>query len=440
MTSAAIGIGLIGLGTVGTGVVRLLNEMPGAMGRREHAAFQLRRVAVGDPAKPREVQLDAGILSGDADDVLRDESVDVVIEVTGAAPAYEWIKTALHNGKDVVTANKAVIAEHGEELFRLAASVQAEILFEASVAGGIPVIRTLRSGLVANEIESLYGILNGTTNYILTRMTRGEGGYLDILADAQAKGYAEPDPTMDVSGMDAAQKLSILSRIAFNTSGTANEIYCEGIEAIESRDIEYARELGYTIKLLAIAKRNNDVVEARVHPAMVPSGSLLANIHDEYNALEVVGSAVGRQVFYGRGAGQMPTASAVVADLVSLAERKRAGAGSSVGDLISSQQTTARCFADINSTEIRYYMGMIVDDRPGVLGQTALILAQHQISIASVMQQERDLEGGAVPLIIVTHEAREAAMAQAVQELNQLDFVREHVRLIRMEDLGDRPG
>ncbi len=432
----AINVGLIGLGNVGTGVVRLLNENPGAMGRREHADFRLCKVAVGDPAKPREVELAPGVLTGDVADVLTHEEVDVVIEVAGAAPAYEWIKTALQNGKDVVTANKAVIAEHGEELFRLADSMQAEILFEASVAGGIPVIRSLRSGLVANEIESLYGILNGTTNYILTRMTRGEGGYQDILADAQSKGYAEPDPTMDVSGMDAAQKLSILSRIAFNTGGTTSEIYCEGIEGIESRDIEYARELGYTIKLLAIAKRNKEVVEARVHPAMVPSESLLANIHDEYNALEVVGSAVGRQVFYGRGAGQMPTASAVVADLVSLAERKKSGSGSSVGDLISDDQTP-RSFADINSTEIRYYMRMIVADRPGVLEQTARILAEQQISIASVMQQERDLEGGAVPLIIVTHEAREAAMAQSVGELNLLDFVRENVLLIRMEDLGE---
>jgi len=415
---------------------KLLNEMPGAIGRREHADFQLRRVAVSDLAKAREISVDAEIITADAADVLTDKAVDVIIEVTGAAPAYEWIKTALENGKDVVTANKAVIAEHGEELFRLAASRQVEILFEASVAGGIPVIRSLRSGLVANEIESLYGIVNGTTNYILTRMTRGEGSYRDILADAQAKGFAEADPSMDVSGMDAAQKLSILSRIAFNTSGTASEIFCEGIEGIESRDIEYAKELGYTIKLLAIAKRQNDVVEARVHPAMVPSDSLLANIHDEYNALEVVGSAVGRQVYYGRGAGQMPTASAVVADLMSLAERKNSGAGSSVGDLISTQQT-ARSFADIKSTQIRYYMRMIVADHPGVLEQTARILAQQQISIASVMQQERDLEGGAVPLIIVTHEAPEAAMQQAVQELDQLDFVRENVRLIRIEDLGD---
>lgn len=435
--SCAIGVGLIGLGNVGTGVVRLLSENPGAMERRQHADFRLCKVAVNDPDKPREVDLAPGVVTGDVEEVLADDAVDVVIEVTGALPAFDWIRTALQNSKDVVTANKAVIAEHGEELFRLAADKQAEILFEASVAGGIPVIGSLRSGLVANEIESLYGILNGTTNYILTRMTRGEGGYEDILADAQAKGYAEPDPTMDVSGMDAAQKLSILSRIAFNTGGTASEIYCEGIDRIESRDIDYARELGYTIKLLAIAKRNEDVVEARVHPAMVPVGSLLANIHDEYNALEVIGSAVGRQVFYGRGAGQMPTASAVVADLVSLAERKKSGSDSSVGDLISPEQAP-RNFADINATEIRYYMRMIVADRPGVLEQAARILASQQISIASVMQQERDLEGGAVPLIIVTHEAREAAMSQAVKELDQLDFVRENVRLIRMEDLGER--
>ena len=436
--SQPIGVGLIGLGNVGAGVARLLKEAPGAMGRREHADFCLRKVAVRDLAKSRSVELDAALFTADAGEVLADDAVDVVVELTGAPPAYEWIKAALEAGKDVVTANKAVIAEHGEELFRLAHSTQAEILFEASVAGGIPVIRSLRSGLVANEIESLYGILNGTTNYILTRMTRGEGTYEEILADAQAKGYAEPDPTMDVSGMDAAQKLSILSRIAFNTSGTAASIYCEGIQGIQSRDIQYARELGYTIKLLAIAKRSGDVIEARVHPTMVPSESLIANINDEYNALEVVGSAVGRQVFYGRGAGQMPTASAVVADLVELAQRKATGAGSSVSELISTDGTGARGFADVHGAEIRYYMRMIVADRPGVLEQTARVLAQQQISIASVMQKERDLEGGAVPLIIVTHEAREAAMARALAELNTLDFVREDVGLIRMEDLGDR--
>jgi homoserine dehydrogenase len=354
--------------------------------------------------------------------------------LTGAAPAYGWIKDALSAGKDVVTANKAVIAEHGDELFSLAQDKGGDLLFEAAVAGGIPIIRSLRSGLVANRVESLYGILNGTTNYMMTRMTRGEGGYDEILAEAQAKGYAEPDPTMDVSGMDAAQKLAILCRIAFHATGTAKDLYCEGIENIQSSDIEAARELGYTIKLLAIAKHTADgKVEARVHPAMVPSESLLANIHDEFNAIEIVGSAVGNQVFYGAGAGQMPTASAVVSDLVELAQRRNTGATTAIGDMILDDE--AAPFADIEDSIIRYFLRMRVTDRPGVLAQITQMLAAEEISIASVIQKERDLEGGTVQLIIVTHEARERSMRKAVAAIDALDFTEGTTRLIRMEDL-----
>ena len=429
---AKIGVGLIGLGTVGTGVVRLIAESSPSM-RRRQADFAVRRVAVRDTGKPRDVDIDDGVMTTDAMAVIEDGGVDLVVELTGADPAVDWIRAALANGKDVVTANKAVLAEHGEELFALAFEKDVDLMFEASVAGGIPIIRSLRNGLVANEVESLYGILNGTTNYIMTRMTRGEGSYEEILAEAQAKGYAEPDPTMDVSGMDAAQKLAILSRIAFHTTGTGSDIHCEGIAGIHTSDIEYARELGYNIKLLAIAKKTGDRVEARVCPAMVPSESLIANIHDEFNAIEVVGSAVDTQVFYGKGAGQMPTASAVVADMVELAERKAAGAGTSISDMIVGDVGVE--FANVQLAEIRFYLRFVVADRPGVLEQIAHILAQGEISIASVMQKERDLQGGSVPLIIVTHEAREAEMRKAVETLNGLDMVQEEVVVIRMEDL-----
>ena len=430
--SDTIGIGLIGLGTVGTGVVQLLQDAPSSM-RRRKTQFDLRRVAVRDPAKARGVELAPGVLTDAAEQVLADPAVQVVIELTGAAPAYGWIRSALEAGKDVVTANKAVIAEHGGELFDIALAHDVDLMFEASVAGGIPVIRSLREGLVANRVRSLYGILNGTTNYILTRMTRGEGDYPEILADAQAAGYAEPDPTADVSGADAASKLAILCRIAFHTKGTAAEIYCEGIERIEASDIDYAREFGYTIKLLAIAKMTPAGVEARVHPVMVPSESLLANIRNEYNAIELVGSAVGTQVLYGAGAGQMPTASAVVSDLVELAERKRSGASTSIGDMIVGDEANA--FADMNDVEIRYYLRMLVEDRPGVLEQITRVLAAEKISIASVLQKERDLQGGTVPLIIVTHEARERDMRAAVAGINSLPMIEGGVRLIRMEDL-----
>jgi homoserine dehydrogenase len=306
-------------------------------------------------------------------------------------------------------------------------------MFEASVAGGIPIIRSLRSGLVANKVESLYGILNGTTNYILTRMTRGEGDYADILVDAQDKGYAEPDPTMDVSGMDAAQKLAILCRIAFHSTGTGSDVFCEGIERIEASDIEYARELGYAIKLLAIAKQQGGQVEARVHPAMVPMDSLLANIHDEFNAIQVQGSAVGPQVFYGRGAGQMPTASAVVSDMVELVERKVAGAGTAIGDMILGEEAVS--ISSVENIEMRYFLRALVQDQPGVLERIARILAEERISIASVLQKERDFQGGSVPLVIVTHEAREAAMQRALGEIDAMEAVQGAVKLIRMEDL-----
>ena len=431
--SNPIGVGLIGLGTVGSGVVELLQDAPSSMRRRKHVDFALKRIAVRDMARPRAVAVDKALLTAEAAEVVADPAVQLVVESTGAAPAYEWVSAALRQGKDVVTANKALLAERGEELFELALKNGADLMFEASVAGGIPIIRSLRSGLVANRVESLYGILNGTTNYILTRMTRGEGDYANILKDAQDEGYAEPDPTMDVSGMDAAQKLAILCRIGFHSTGTGSDVFFEGIEHIEQSDIEYARELGFVIKLLAIAKQQNGSVEARVHPAMVPTDSLLANIHDEFNAIQVQGSAVGPQVFSGRGAGQMPTASAVVADMVELVERKVAGAGTAIGDMILGEEAVS--IAPVENVEMRYFLRALVCDQPGVLERIARILAEEHISIASVIQKERDLEGGSVPLVIVTHEAKEAAMQRALGAIGALDAVPDGVKLIRMEEL-----
>jgi homoserine dehydrogenase len=429
----SVGIGLIGLGTVGSGVVRLLQDRPSSLRRRKHLDFALKRIAVRQLAKARPVEVDPALLTTSAAAVIDDPEVQMVVELTGAAPAYEWVSRALRKGKDVVTANKALLAERGEELFQLALEHGADLMFEASVAGGIPIIRSLRNGLVANKVELLYGILNGTTNYILTRMHRGEGEYAEILKEAQAKGFAEPDPTMDVSGQDAAQKLAILCRIAFHSTSRGSEIFCEGIEGIEKRDIEYARELGYAIKLLAIAKHRGQGIEARVHPVMVPQDSLLANIHDEFNAIEVVGSAVGTQVFYGRGAGQMPTASAVVSDMVELVERQAAGAGTAIGDMILGEEATQS--VSIHQVETRYFLRLLVRDRPGVLEKIAHILAQEKISIASVLQKERDLEGGSVPLVIVTHEAREEDMQRARRAMDALEVVEGAVRLIRMEEL-----
>lgn len=427
-----VGIGLIGLGNVGSGLVRLLHDAPAAV-RRRRMDFALRRIAVRDLARPRSVAVDPALLTSAAMEVVEDPAVDLVVELTGAPGAIEWVRAALASGKDVVTANKAMLAEHGDELFELALARGVDLMFEASVAGGIPIIRSLRAGLVANRVESLYGILNGTTNYILTQMSRGAGDYAEILRLAQEKGFAEPDPTMDVSGRDAAQKLSILCRIAFHGRVIGSQVFCEGIERIEALDLQYARELGYTVKLLAIAKLAGDRVQARVHPAMVPDDSLLANIHDEFNAIEVVGSAVGNQVFYGRGAGQMPTASAVMADLVDLVQRKQVGAGTAIGDMILGDGALE--LADIAESELRYYLRLRVSDCPGVLEKIAHVLAVERISIASVLQKQRDLQGGSVPLVIVTHEARERQMSRALAALTGLSEVKGEPQLIRMEDL-----
>jgi homoserine dehydrogenase len=427
-----VGIGLIGLGNVASGVVRLLGDAPAAV-RRRRLDVALQRVAVRDLKRPRTVAVDPALLTDQAMAVVDDPRVDLVVELTGAPEAVEWVRAALARGKDVVTANKAMLAEHGDELFGLALDRGVDLMFEASVAGGIPIIRSLRAGLVANRVESLYGILNGTTNYILTQMTRGAGDYQAMLSLAQEKGFAEPDPTMDVSGRDAAQKLCILSRIAFHSRVTGSQIFCEGIEQVDPADIQYARELGYAVKLLAVAKLAGDRVQARVHPAMVPAGSLLANTNDEFNAIEVVGSSVGNQVFYGRGAGQMPTASAVVADLVELVQRKRTGGGTAIGDMILGEGALE--LADIAECELRYYLRLRVLDCPGVLEKIAHVLAVERISIASVLQQQRDLQGGSVPLIIVTHEARERQMRQALAALHDLREVEGAPRLMRIEDL-----
>tara|TARA_B100001250_G_scaffold414520_1_gene453504 strand:- start:3146 stop:4450 length:1305 start_codon:yes stop_codon:yes gene_type:complete len=433
MAGKPVGVGIIGLGTVGSGVVKLLGDMPVSMQRRKNAVFSIEKIAVREKSKDRIVSVDEQILTEDVAELLDDPKIDMIVELTGAPSAYDWVRGALERGKDVVTANKALLAEHGEELYKLALDCGADLMFEASVAGGIPIVKCLRNGLVANKIESLYGILNGTTNYILTRMHRGEGTFAEILADAQKIGYAEPDPTMDVSGRDAAQKLAILSRIAFCSEAVGAEVFCEGIEHLEPIDISYAAELGYVIKLLAISKRVQSGVEMRVHPAMVPATSLLGNINNEFNAVEVVGSSVGNQVFYGKGAGQMPTASAVVADMVEIAERRADGACPFISDMLIGEEGLP--MANMDDIEIRYFLRMQAIDKPGVLEQIANLLSTRNISIASVLQKERDVDGGYVPLIIVTHEAREISMRQSVEEINNLSVVYGEVRVIRIEEL-----
>jgi homoserine dehydrogenase len=425
----AIGIGLIGMGVVGGGVARILNERADFFKNVKGLDLDIRKVAVRDLSKPRAIDLPTDRFTTDPMDVINDPSVQIVIEVMGGIdPAHDLILSALKAGKDVVTANKALLAEQGDDLFEMAAQKQVGLGFEASICGGIPIVQTLSQGLVGNNIESLYGILNGTTNYILTRMTEAGANFDPMLKEAQDKGFAEADPTMDIDGTDAAQKLALLCRLAFRAKLSPSNIIKEGISHITALDIDFARELGYTIKLLGIAKAVGDRIEARVHPAMVPHGELLADIRNEFNAVEIVGSAVDSQVFYGKGAGEMPTASAVVADLIGLAEKRQAGVPS-IGSALAPLPDAK--LIPLDEVNTGCYCRFTVNDRPGVLAQIATLFSGVGISIETVIQHGRS-ESGTVPLIMITHDATEAAMRTAISRINDLSFVTEDAQVIRI--------
>ena len=431
MASEAIGIGLIGMGVVGGGVARILQDRADYFHQVKGLDLQIRRVAVRDLSKPRAVDLPKDRFTDNPEAVVNDPNVQIVVEVMGGLdPAGALCQLALEAGKDVVTANKALLAERGNPLFEAAAKNNVGLGFEASVCGGIPIIQTLSSSLVGNHIESLYGILNGTTNYILTRMTEEGGDFDTMLGQAQEKGFAEADPTMDIDGTDAAQKLALLCRLAYRVHLSPGQILKEGISHITSLDIDFAGELGYTIKLLGIARSVGDRIEARVHPALVPQDSLLANIKDEFNAVEVVGSAAGPQVFYGRGAGELPTASAVVADLITQAERRKAG---HAGSGLTLNNLPEAITVPPEEIQTGAYCRLTVYDRPGVLAQIATLFADKDVSIETVIQHGRsETQDGTVPLILTTHEAPESSIRTAIEALNQLPIVTEPAQVIRI--------
>jgi len=429
-----IGVGLVGFGTVGTGVVKILLGSGALIRRRVGVPIELVRVADLDTTRDRGVTLPPGVLITDARALIDDPAVDVVIELIGGYDAAKRIiLDALAKGKPVVTANKALLAVHGEEIFEAAARHKADLGFEASVGGGIPVIRALTEGLAANTILSLYGIINGTSNYILSRMTCEGHSFEDVLAEAQAAGYAEADPTFDVAGIDSAHKLAIMVSLAYGTPVNVKEIYTEGITRITPVDITYAEEFGFTIKLLAIAKSLDGEIEARVHPTMVPSTSPIAQVEGVYNAIQLVGDAVSDIVLYGQGAGSMPTGSAVVSDVIAIARNLLRGAAGRVPPA-SFQQDQRRPLRIRPMEEIlsQYYMRFMVLDRPGVLSQIAGVLGQHRISIASVIQQGRK-EGQTVPVVIMTHTARERDVQAALRDIDKMAFISEPTTLIRVE-------
>jgi len=433
-----INIGLIGFGTVGTGLVRILQENAKLLEARLGLSIVLKRIADLDVTSDRGVKVNPAVLTTQVSEVLDDPEISIVVELIGGLePARAFILQAVKKGKHVVTANKALLAIHGAEIFRAADKAGVDIGFEGSVGGGIPIIRSLKEGLVANKIRVIFGILNGTSNYILSEMTQEGLKFQDVLKKAQELGYAEADPTLDVEGMDTAHKLSILLSLANGVQVRMEDIYTEGITDIAPMDIEHAQELGYHIKLLAIAKSDGGPIEARVHPTLLPAEHLLSKVSGPFNAIFIKGDAVGSTLFYGAGAGMMPTGSAVVSDLVDLSRNIRLGVSRRV-PLLSYQQEHIKEaeIKHIHDIICTYYLRFTVVDRPGVLSRISGILGSLDISIASVIQKGRRAEK-AVPIYMVTHEAREKNMQKALQEIDRLPIIVDKTVLIRIEDPAD---
>jgi homoserine dehydrogenase len=425
-----IGVGLIGLGTVGSGVARALLERGEYFASQVGAQLILRRAAVRDVNKRRSVTLPRGMLTGDATEVINDPSVDIVVEVIGGEePAGTFVRQAIKAGKHVVTGNKELIAKSGPALFREAREQDLDIMFEASVGGGIPVIGPLRRDLLANQVDSIRAIINGTTNYIVTRMAQEGAGYTDVLADATELGYAEPDPTDDVEGFDAAYKLSIMASLGFRTRVAPEDVQTEGISKLSARDFLYAEELGYVIKLLAVAERRDGGVVCRVSPSLLAVSEPLAKVDGVYNAVEITGDLSGRVMFQGAGAGADPTTSAVIADLLDLShdivlgnkERKYWGPERDIPVLTP------------DNLETRFYIRVTVQDQPGVLAQIARVLGEGGVSIAAVNQKETFEDEGTAELVIMTHRAPEQAMRSALAEIRALDVVAGVDSVLRVE-------
>lgn len=427
----AMNVGLMGLGVVGGGVFHTLTRKDNPISRQAGIPINVSRVLVRDLDKARPEGAPRDILTTNPADILDDPDVDVVVEVMGGEqPALDYMTAALQGGKSVVTANKEVMAKHGPALLSLASSKGAQLLFEASVGGGIPILRPLMKDLRANEIRAVRAIINGTTNYIITQMTHEDVDFPQALREAQELGYAEADPTNDVEGFDAAYKLTILASLAFQTKVGHESVYREGISRLTVNDFRYARELGYAVKLMAIAKREGAEVEARVHPVLIPQETPLAKVDGVFNAVEMEGDLVGSVLFHGRGAGAMPTTSAVLGDVLEIAWGM-SGSTAPASTVPLDNETTHRSISDLVT---RYYIRITAQDRSGVLAQMAAILGNLQISIASVIQKEADPQAQTAELVITTHPSRERDVQQALQELEKLDVVKEIGNFLRVEE------
>jgi homoserine dehydrogenase len=430
-SSNVVTLGLMGLGVVGGGVARILHEKEDAISSRVGCPVRVKAVLVRDTTIQRQFTPPGASITSDPADLLRDPDVQIVVEVMGGErPALDYIQQAIRAGKHVVTANKEVLAKHGPEILALAQKHRTSVRFEASVGGGIPIIGPLLQDLLANDITGIRAIINGTTNYVLTQMA-GEGvDFDDAVRQAQVLGYAEADPGNDIEGLDAAYKLAIMATLAFHTEVHVSDVYHEGISKLTAADFRYAAELGYVIKLLAVGKRSGSIVQARVHPAFVPVAHPLAKVDGVFNAVELEGDLVGQVMFHGRGAGEMPTTSAVIADVIEIARSIASGGQPALSPKLDTQ-ASIQPMADL---ETQYYLRLIVVDKPGVMAQITRVLGDMQVSLASVIQKETIRHRGLAEIVITTHVAREEAVQEAVHRLGRLEVVNEFSNVVRIED------
>jgi len=433
METKTINIGIIGLGTIGTGVVKILQENQKIIQNRLGAEIKINKIADLDLTTDRGISLNPAILTTQAMDIINDPEISVVVELIGGEePAATYILNAIKHGKNIVTANKALLSTRGPEIYQASYNHKVDVGFEGSVCGGIPVIRAIKDGLSANRINLIYGILNGTANYILTKMSDEGISFQQVLTEAKKLGYAEADPTLDINGKDSTHKLSILLSLIYRKPFKPDDIYTEGITHIEPVDIEFARELGYRIKLLAIFKEENGKIEARVHPTLIPADSLLAHVNGVYNAAFIGGDAVGPTMFYGQGAGMMPTGSAVVSDIISISRNILNKSNGQHIPLFAKNNSTIT-LKNKTQTKCKYYLRFSAKDRPGVLSQISGILGNNNISISSVIQRGRQVEG-AVPIFMLTYEAVEKNMDKALQEIDDLLVTLDKTTVVRIED------
>ncbi len=432
MNDHEVNIGILGLGTVGTGVAKILLTQQALLKTRSALTFKLKSIVDVNWNIKRDLNLDGIQCLTDAAGVLDDPEIDIVVETIGGyEPAFSFICRALRNRKHVVTANKALIATKGRELFKIAKENGVDLLFEASVGGGIPIIKGLREGLIANKIESIYGILNGTSNYILTRMHQEELEFEQALKEAQAKGYAEADPTLDIGGGDAAHKLTILASLATSGMVDYQSLYVEGITAITKLDINFAKNFGFTIKLLAVFRSLENGLDLRVHPTLIPNTHLLASVNNELNAVFVKGDFVGNTMFYGPGAGERPTGSSIVSDIVDLSRDLLLKEGEQFCNRTIDPEQGME-MVPLSEIKNRFYLRFFTYDKPGVLSKISGVLGEKGISISSMVQLETHGKENYVPIVLLTHEASEEAMEEALREIGKFDFIKDNYLRLRL--------